>query len=57
VAIEVSLLLQTPPETLFERLVVPPPAQMMVIPDIVPALGSGITVNAADVMAVPQLLV
>jgi hypothetical protein len=57
VATAILLLLQLPPDTISDRLVVAPPAHTIVVPCIVPALGNGFTVNAAVATDVPQLLV
>ena len=55
-AIEVLELLHVPPETLSNNDVVEP-AQTVVVPEILPAVGKGLTVTKAIVTAVPQLLV
>ena len=55
-AIEVLELLHVPPETLSDSGVVEP-AQTVVVPDILPAVGKGLTVTDDVALAVPQLLV
>ena len=56
VAIELLLLLHTPPVVASFNVVVAD-GQTVVVPVIVPAPGNGLTVTAAEVVAVPQLLV
>ena len=55
-AIEVFELPHVPPETLSNNDVVEP-AQTVVVPEILPAVGKGLTVNVAVALAVPQVLV
>ena len=55
-AIAVLALLHVPPETLSDSGVVEP-AQTVVVPEILPAIGNGFTVTVAVALAVPQLLV
>ena len=55
-AIEALLVLHTPPETASVKDVVVP-GHTVVVPDIVPAFGSGLTAIADVAVAVPQVLV
>ena len=54
VATEVLLLLHVPPDVVFDKVIVDP-AQTEDEPTIVPALGSGRTVNVIEAKVVPQL--
>ena len=57
VAIDALLLLQLPPEVASLKVVVAP-VQTVVVPVIAPAVdGAALTVTAADVATLPQLLV
>jgi hypothetical protein len=56
VAAAVFVLLQVPPLILLTNVVVEP-VQANVVPPIVPAFGSGLTVTAYVAVAVPQLVV
>jgi len=55
VTIDVLVLVHTPPEAPSVNVVVPP-VTTEVLPDIVPALGNGLTVTTAVAAELPQLL-
>ena len=57
VATVMSLLLQVPPVVASARVVVPPPAQTVEAPVMVPADGPAPTLTVAVARLVPQLLV